>query len=182
MENKQLFLSHAWKPDDLGRNTHDRVRVLKNSLKSIGWSVWFDEDDMKLNIDASMITGIENSEVVLACLTKEYIKQLNESSFCIRKKNKNCAKEWKYAIARNKIVLALVLEPGIMSNAWPPGIITMYICDQLYINAIGDDMDRVAGDITRLLGTFGIFPLKKHKPKKNKLFFRRTRIKDIIHI
>ena len=177
---KQLFLSHAWKNDDLGRNTHDRVRILKDSLKRRGWSVWFDEDDMKLNIDASMISGIENAEVVLACLTKEYVKQLNDSTFFMRNKNKNCAKEWKYAIARNKIVLALVLEPGIMTNAWPPGIITMYICDQLYINAIGDDMDKVANDITRLLGTFGILPLKKKRTTKT--FFRYSRFKKIIYV
>ena len=173
--DKQLFLSHAWKNDDLGRNTHERARYLKDALKQKGWSVWFDEDDMKLNIDASMISGIESAEVVLTCLTKEYIKQLNESSFSLRKKNKNCAKEWKYAIARNKIVLALVMEPGILSTAWPPGILTMYICDQLYINAIGDDMTQVANDITRLLSTFGLLPRKKR-------MFRRLNFRKLVYI
>lgn len=172
---KQLFLSHAWKNDDLGRNTHDRVRLLKDCLKVNGWSVWFDEDDMKLNLDASMITGIENSEVVLACLTKEYVKQLN--NFSVYQKNKNCAKEWKYAIARNKTVIALLLEPGIVSNKWPSGIITMYISDQLYIDATGDNMTKVANDITRFLSALGFSSKKRRMP-----MLGRRRCKHIIYI
>jgi hypothetical protein len=167
---KQLFLSHAWKPDGLGRDTHARARQLKDSLERVGWSVWFDEKDMKLNLDASMILGIETASVVLVCLTREYCRQINDSCFDPRKRS-NCYKEWKYAHARHKIVLGVVFEPGIVSGTWPPGVLTMYICDQLYINAIGDDLATVAYDISRMLFNFGIYPCAEdssdtHPPRR----------------
>ena len=40
-ERKQIFLSHTWEEDDLGRNTHHRAREVVNNLCSMGWTVLY---------------------------------------------------------------------------------------------------------------------------------------------
>ena len=168
--NKQLFLSHAWKPDSLGRNTHDRAKMLRNALVEKGWSVWFDEDDMKLNIDASMISGIENADVVLVCLTKEYTEQINQCAFSLVKLNSNCAKEWNYALARKKIIIALLFEADVISSQWPRGVVTMTLCNQMYIDATKDDMHSVSNDLIALLNKIHVKKrLRTHDQKKTTL-------------
>ena len=75
VDNKQLFFSHTWKKDNLGRDNHERVYELARNMRKYGWSTWFDEDDMGGNIDAAMASGIDDSEVVIICLTEMYCKK-----------------------------------------------------------------------------------------------------------
>jgi hypothetical protein len=41
-----IFLTHNWGVDDLGRQNHDRVVVINEALKSLGFVTWFDNDRM----------------------------------------------------------------------------------------------------------------------------------------
>ena len=42
MSKTDLFLSHNWSPDEKGRNNHDRVSVINEALKKLGYKCWFD--------------------------------------------------------------------------------------------------------------------------------------------
>jgi len=139
-KNKQLFFSHTWRPDNLGRNTHKRVHTIVKKLRNNGWTTWFDEEDMGGNIDAAMAEGIENADAILICLTETYCKKVNETAKNPRNRD-NCLKEWTYANMRNKLLIPIIMEPCLLNtNNWPPGIVSLYLGSTLYINATDNDL------------------------------------------
>ena len=71
---KDIFISHAWSYDCQDRDNHYRCNILRDKLEEVGYSTWFDEHDMKGNIDKSIMKGINNSTVVLVCLTEKYVE------------------------------------------------------------------------------------------------------------
>lgn len=177
---KNLFLSHTWREDVLGRDTHARVRELKVHLEKVGWNVWFDEDDMCLNLDASMVRGIEEADVFVVCFTREYATQVNSASFNMRKRS-NCLKEFTYANARNKLMICVMLEPF---ESWPAGVVTMYVANMLYIDGSGDDMTGVAKHMSLMLSRHSIVPTPKARMLFRNVFkisaLRRRNAKRIL--
>ena len=97
MTKKQLFFSHTWRPDKLGRDTHQRVTSLVRNMQKLGWTTWLDEDDIMGNIvfnqervkqtagyhtvqwDATNING----EIVS---TGVYLYKIQAGDFVVRKK------------------------------------------------------------------------------------------------
>ena len=157
-QNKQLFFSHTWRPDSLGRNTHHRVFELVKKLRDCGWKTWFDEEDMKGNIDAAMAEGIDNADVVLVCLTETYCKKVNETAKNLRSRD-NCLKEWTYANARNKLMIPIVMEPYLLDPTnWPAGIVSLYLGSTLYLDASKDDLDESVIFINKYLLKQGLQP------------------------
>ena len=139
-QTKQLFFSHTWQADKLGRDTHARVYELAKLMERCGWSIWIDEDNMKGNIDAAMASGIDGADAVIVCLTENYCKKVNETARNPRKRD-NCLKEWTYANIRNKLMIPVVMEPELLSlNNWPPGIVSLHFGSTLYINASTDGL------------------------------------------
>ena len=123
-----IFLSHCWKADSIGRNNHTRARQLCTHITNSGLSVWFDEDNMKHgNIYSAMARGIDDCDVVVVCITRAYIYKVNnglKSMRCID----NCACEWSYSIARRKPIIAAIMEPDMLdTTTWPAGQISMHI-------------------------------------------------------
>ncbi len=160
---KLLFLSHSWSKDNLNRDNHLRVKKLKEHLNNLGWSCWFDEDDMGISVDASMVKGIEESEVFIVCLTKSYCEKINRSSYNLRSRS-NCLKEWNYANARNKFIIGIIMEP---LDLWPRGIVTMYLSGLMYINGSGDDILNTAQQLNSILIKNNI--IKQNPQKRWKL-------------
>ena len=39
-----VFLTHDWGKDELGRGNHERVAVVNTALKELGYTTWFDSD------------------------------------------------------------------------------------------------------------------------------------------
>lgn len=78
-------------------------------MEQFGWTTWFDEKDMKYNIDVSLSDGIEDSEVIIVCLTQTYLNKINKSAR-IPFARDNCLKEWNYATSREKIILPIIME------------------------------------------------------------------------
>ena len=131
INKKKLFMSHTWRYDILNRDTHNRVRLISNALRNIGYTTWFDEDDMiNGNIDISMADGIDNCDCFIVCLTKNYINKINEASKNMLMRD-NCYKEFNYANVSNKIMIPLILEPGVEKL---PGIIGVYLGNQYFID------------------------------------------------
>lgn len=162
IEKKQIFFSHTWRPDKLGRDNHERVKTLVKKIKCLGWSTWFDEEDMKYNIDVSMSDGIENCEAVIVCLTETYFKKVNETARNPRSRD-NCLKEWTYSTTRNKLIIPIIMEPCLKDmSKWPSGIITMYFGNLLYIDASDDNLNSAIISLDRILKDNGL--LTRHIP------------------
>lgn len=160
-EKKQLFFSHTWRPDNLGRNTHERVYELVKSIRNYGWTTWFDEENMYGNIDAAMTEGIDNAEVVIICLTETYIKKINESAKDPRRRD-NCLKEWTYTNSRNKLMIPLIMEPCLLNiSDWPASIVTLYLGSTLYIDASKDNFCDVIENLNKTLYYNNIYPYNK---------------------
>ena len=56
--HRQLFFSHTWQTDKLGRDNHKRVYDLAKKLKKCGWTIWIDEDDRSIVKLSLMYNGI----------------------------------------------------------------------------------------------------------------------------
>ena len=54
-QETEIFLTHDWANDELGRNNHERVKRVYHRLKELGVAAWFDEDAMKGDINATVI-------------------------------------------------------------------------------------------------------------------------------
>ena len=158
MSNKQLFFSHTWKSDNLGRDNHARVCELARQLKKRGWGTWIDEEDMGGNIDAAMAAGIDGADVIIVCLTEMYCKKVNETAKDPRKRD-NCLKEWTYANSRDKLMIPVIMEPCLYNiSNWPPGVVTLYLGSTLYIDATSDDLDKAVIYINKTLLTYKLRP------------------------
>ena len=157
-QTKQLFFSHTWLADKLGRDTHSRVYELAKLMERCGWSIWIDEDNMKGNIDAAMASGIDGADAVIVCLTKNYCKKVNETARNPRKRD-NCLKEWTYANIRNKLMIPVVMEPELLSlNNWPAGIVSLHFGSTLYVNASMDSLHRPTFELIKQLGQHHLQP------------------------
>ena len=147
-----VFLSHCWKADSVGRNNHTRARQLCTHIRNSGMSVWFDEDNMKHgNIYSAMARGIDECDVVVVCITKAYIYKVNNGLKSMRRID-NCACEWSYSIARRKPIIAAIMEPDMLdTTTWPAGQISMHIASNIYVDASGDNWDEIASKIKRIV-------------------------------
>ena len=67
-----IFLSHNWGTDSLGRDNHARVGRVSEALESRGYDTWYDSDDMYGSIPQRMAEGIDNTKLVLVFVTSKY--------------------------------------------------------------------------------------------------------------
>lgn len=149
-----LFLSHAWGTDLRGRNTHERVKLIKNELQNLGWKLWFDEEKLLLgcNVDTNMANGIKNSDAVCVCITRTYVEKINSQH-----SGDNCAKEWNFAQSIGKKILPLILEEEMLDvKAWPQGIMSMYLGNTFYIDCSGDNIKEISKRLSSMLNLLGL--------------------------
>ena len=130
----QLFISHAWGKDTLGRDNHIRCKEIYSRLIRSGYNAWFDEYDLYGNIDSSIIKGINNSYIILICLTQKYCEKVN-NAIETQIPNDNCFKEWNYSLFKNKIIIPIIMEP-IMKDIFlnGDGVIQMYLNSTMFID------------------------------------------------
>ena len=165
---KQLFFSHSWRPDNLFRDNHERVKKLVYALTYHGWKCWLDEYEIYGNIDACMANGIENCECVLVFITESYCNKINEAAQNPNIRD-NCYKEWNYANNRNKLMIPIIMEPCLLNtNYWPDGIINLYFGSTYYIDYSQDNIKNVVKNLTFLLNKYNIYANKSNKSKKSK--------------
>jgi hypothetical protein len=65
-----IFFSHAWASKPFLSNVYSELTKFK-------YRVWYDQNDMGLEIKDSMITGIKNSRIVIACVDSRYQEREN---------------------------------------------------------------------------------------------------------
>ena len=168
---KQIFFSHTWRPDNLYRDNHKRVKKLVKELKLLNWTCWLDEEEMFGNIDACMSNGIQNADAILIFITEEYCKKINDGANNPYIRD-NCLKEWNYSTNKQKLLIPVINEPCLLNTScWPDGIINLYFGSTFYIDYTEDNnITNVAKNITYLLSKYNIYPLKSDIFKNYRLY------------
>ena len=158
--SRDVFLSHNWGEDELGRNNHDRVSFINDELQKYGYGTWFDEEQLKTKIHSHIAHGIERTQGVIVFITKRYLDKVNGED-----EGDYCKLEFNYA-ARKKTsakMLAVVMESNMRdSNKWD-GTVGMIFADNMFIDMSGDlnNQDYLRQNIELLkerLKTLGIKP------------------------
>ena len=77
-----VFLSHDWGSDGLNRSNHERVAAVNDALCAAGLTTWFDSDRMTGDINAAMTEGIDHSDTVVVCVTRNYLLKVCRMPRC----------------------------------------------------------------------------------------------------
>ena len=130
-----VFLSHDWGKDEYGRDNHQRVSLINDELKARGYITWFDKEKLAGNIDVEMAQGIEQTEGVIAFITRRYYEKVNGENA-----RDNCQKEFQHASeikTRAKIVPVVMEESMRDATPWK-GLVGINIGKEMYVDMSGD--------------------------------------------
>ena len=94
------------------------LREVKNKLKSSGYRVWMDLEQMGGSTLESMAKAVENAAVVLVCVSERY------------KDSQNCRSEAEYAYQQKKETIPLMMQRNYKPNGW----LGMLLGTKLWIN------------------------------------------------
>lgn len=143
-----VFLSHDWGKDTLGRNNHSRVVRLSAALKERGIVTWLDEEAMEGDIQAKMAEGIEMTSAVVVFVTENYIKKANGDGQ--KGELDNCYFEFAQA-NRTKgpgKMIPVVMEAGCLDTSKWHGKVGASLGGILYANYSKDDnFDKLVDDV-----------------------------------
>ena len=136
MASTDVFLTHDWGTDELGRKNHDRVANFNEELKMQGFSTWFDSDRMEGDVMHQMANGIDNASVVLVFVTRRYMEKVNKVD-----EDDNCQKEFSYAVQRKGTskMIAIVMEPSMRKTSAWSGKVGLNLGSKLWYDFSDDD-------------------------------------------
>ncbi|KAJ1480460.1 hypothetical protein T484DRAFT_1901078 [Baffinella frigidus] len=134
----QIFLTHDWGTDELGRDNHDRVKRVYNRLKELGVSPWFDEVHMDGDTNAKMAEGIDNSKTMGVFVTARYISKASGRGE--NGADDNCKFEFDYALNQKGVesVIVLVMEPRCRNSKKWTGTVGGKLANLLHIDLSKD--------------------------------------------
>jgi surface protein len=123
----EVFITHTWKPDECGRDNHLRAKRINTALKAAGIKSWFDEEKMHGNIKQTMLSGIDESALVIVLVTRQYEIKVNGSD-----QGDNCLVEFNYTVNRKlgsgpEPVIPVVMEPCMRDpKDWKGSLIQVF--------------------------------------------------------
>lgn len=97
--NKRVMISYQW-------DVQPVIKRLAESLKSAGYNVWLDLEQMSGSTLSAMAEAVEGSEVVIVCLSSKY------------QNSKNCRLEGEYAHLNSKTIIPLMMENNFRPTGW----------------------------------------------------------------
>lgn len=163
-----LFLSHDWGTDELGRNSHDRVSKINSLLQAKGCKTWFDEEQMRGSIASKMAKGISESKCFVVFLTGNYIKKA--SGLGPKGEDDNCFFEFDTAVLERgrSNMISVVLEPSCRDTSkWAAGVVKGKLGTKLYIDlSANEDDDSFLDGITKLLREVSVVAGKSFDAKE----------------
>jgi len=129
-----VLISHTWDKDDEGRDNHERTRRLNSSLKSLGFTTCFVEEQMEGNCLTRMAKGIEGSAVILICVTRRYMEKVADDA------DNSCKFEFDYALNKRTTLnmLPIVMEDSVADTSLWHGILGMTLGRNLYRKLTSD--------------------------------------------
>ena len=179
MTATDVFLSHNWRKDELGRNNHQRVSIINKELKRIGYKTWFDEERINGDIDDRMAEGIEQTNCVIVFMTQKYYKKVSGKTA-----NDNCKLEFSHAkrMKTSDKMIVVVMEPCMTKTEEWKGHVGMHLAGKMYMNMTGNVENKTylrkqMGNLQKELSEMGIKPLnntnmvEKDPQSGNFLFF-----------
>ena len=132
-----IFLTHEWGVD--GQN-HARVSIINKRLKKLGYTTWFDEEQMEGNIRSQMVSGIDNTRLVLVFITKRYMKKINDGN-----RNDNCFMEYNYAFESEKKMLCVAFDDHTANSRNWTGTMKMTSGKAVFFVIIYQLFNRISG-------------------------------------
>jgi len=98
-EQQHIMLSYEW-------SSQQSVLLVKNELSKAGYRTWMDVDRMSGSTLEAMATAVEQSAVVVVCVSKKY------------KESQACRTEAEYAFQQKKRIIPLLMEPDYRPSGW----------------------------------------------------------------
>ena len=138
MQKPELMISYQWD------SQKDALRIF-HALEEFGFNVWIDVKKMSEDIFEKMAEGIQDSSIILICMTSKY------------EKSANCKREFKFAAYKNKKVIPIYLEKNYKAE----GALGLLIAGKLYFDFTDNKkFEKNIGDlkteIEKQLGSQGI--------------------------
>ena len=130
-----VFLSHNWGKDEYGRDNHQRVSSINETLKAHGYKTWFDEEKLTGNIDGKMAQGIEQTKGVIVFITRRYYEKVNGENA-----RDNCQKEFQHAskIKTRAKMVPVVMEKFMRDSTPWLGLVGINLGGEMYVDMSGD--------------------------------------------
>ena len=148
-ESTDMFLSHDWGTDEQGRDNHDRVSVINDALKHLGYKTWFDSDRMTGDIVDKMCSGIDKTKLIIVFVTKRYADKVQSGQ-----DNDNCKLEFKYAMRRKGTgnMIPVIMEERMKSPGVWEGPVGMALGGTLAVRMFSDfeDTKRFQNGLTEI--------------------------------
>ena len=177
---KDIFITHNWGSDNNNRDNHLRCKELASLLINRGYSVWFDNFDIVDNIDKNIVEGINNSKIVLICLTEKYCNKISNGAIN-QVISDNCYKEWNYSLSTGKKIIPIVLEENLFKLK-SSEIIQMYINSIFYIDMsknITDNIDLLCKSLLK----YNVYSLYEYRAS-NKIaeFYKKSNLPKLFRL
>ena len=144
----QVFLSHNWGTDDLGRDNHDRVVKINTMLVDAGYETWCDSEQMIGNAIERIAEGIDNTQVVLVFVTRRYMEKVGSGAGV----HDNCKKEFMYSVRRHSdaLMIPVIMEPAMKDgNSWT-GPLAIELGGTLWVDLSDGVLDSNSHEFGRL--------------------------------
>ncbi|XP_072051357.1 uncharacterized protein [Amphiura filiformis] len=121
-----IMISYQW-------DSKSTATKLRDSLVNSGYRVWMDDTHMSGDILAAMAEAVEESHVVLICMSEKY------------KNSQSCRSEAEYAYKLKRSVIPLLIEDGYQPDGW----LGLLQGTKLYYNFHSDEL--IQTELPRLL-------------------------------
>ena len=110
-----VFLSHNWGTDEVGRDNHERVALINKALIKLGYCTWFDEEVLSGDIVDQITKGIEQTKCVIVFMTQKYLNKVNGDNA-----NDYCKTEFYHAsnVRTKDKMVAVIMEPCMTGREW----------------------------------------------------------------
>ena len=144
----QVFLSHNWGTDDLGRDNHDRVVKINTMLVDAGYETWCDSEQMIGNAIERIAEGIDNTQVVLVFVTRRYMEKVGSGAGV----HDNCKKAFMYSARRHSdaLMIPVIMEPDMKDgNSWT-GPLAIELGGTLWVDLSDGVLDSNSHEFGRL--------------------------------
>ena len=130
-----VFLPHDWGKDISGRNNQDRVALINEELKKIGYQTWLDTERITGGIAKKISEGIEQAKCVIVFITCRYHEKVNSLNA-----RDYCHLEFEYASRKQTKLrmVAVVMEKCMCDTEIWSGLIGMHLGGEMYVDMSGD--------------------------------------------
>ena len=134
-----VFLSYNYGQDESDRNNHERVSIISEELRKIGYKIWFDEEHIWGDTAEKIYQEIEQSRGVIFFITSRYHDKVNSMNA-----RDCCQLEFNYA-ARMKTrfkMVPVVMDKCMVDKSRWTGLIGLHLGGEIYVNMSGDLKNR----------------------------------------